>query len=179
MRLPDPIAGPRRPVIDLLCAGLSHFDGPVIVVGRCCPRLARTILETGISPLDLHILDPDAPDAEVARMKRTFAGIKLRRAGAAGLADLPVTGAQAVLMRFPLTRLAAPQIRDITHASLDRLAPGGNLILELRWLAPGLPGALLRDHDLRADPSPLVWRGTPTRVVQYSFAPTPYDGALP
>lgn len=175
MRLPDVLAAPAAPVTRLLTDGLSLFDGPVVVIGRTPPHLARAILATGLSPLDLHIIDPDATDAQADALTRAHPGLRIRRAGAAALADLDVAGAQAVILRFPVTRIEGSGLGDIIAMALSRLSEQGSLLVELRWLAPGLPDAVAYRHDLRCEASPLIWRGTPTRVLCYDRLPGPLD----
>lgn len=168
MPLPDCLSPPPQPVITQLVGGLSHFDGPVIVVGRAGLRLTHAILDRGISPLDLHILDPDLPPGEAEALLATFPGLQLHRAEAAGLADLEVSGAQTVLMRFPVTRLPRAAQDDITALCLRCLDRARTLMVELRWFAPGLPQTVTTAHHLRSEAGPLIWRVPPTRVVQYT-----------
>jgi phosphatidylethanolamine/phosphatidyl-N-methylethanolamine N-methyltransferase len=120
------IAPSSRKLCALMAAQLPMTEGPVVELGPGTGRITEALLERGVAPQDLHLVEINRSFADLLRKR--FPGVNVHHAGAQDLAALGIANVRAVVSGLPLLSMSLQLQRDILAAAFTALRPDGVMI---------------------------------------------------
>lgn len=143
-------------------------DGIVVELGGGTGSVTRALLETGLAPARLVVVERDATLA--ALLRKRFPGVKVLRgdAGELGalLRPLGIRRADAVVSSLPLLSMKRRTVMRIVGESLALLGADGTFVQYTYGVISPLPAEL----DVVAEAAQRVWYNLPPAVV-WRFRP--------
>ena len=156
---------PSSPKLSRLMASrVDPGTAPVLEIGAGTGVITRALLEKGISPERLFVIEQDPSLA--AFLRREFPNICVRRGEAldAGciLAEEAIGRVETVVSSLPLRNLPAADQVETVRAMVNALAHGGQLIQFTYAAGCPIPSQKL---DLKAECLGRVWMNFPPAAV--------------
>ena len=150
-----------------MAESLPPGDGPVIELGGGTGPITFALLQAGIAPEQLIVVERDPHFHR--HLKQRFPGVRAVLGDATRLADLfPGTDAlraRAVVSGLPLLAMTAATQRKILEQSLALAAPGAPFIQFSYGLTSPLRSAVRIDLGLTSQCVTQVWRNLPPAKV--------------
>lgn len=146
----------------LMTQGLEHTDGPIVEIGPGTGAFTRAILERGVAPERLTLLELNARFCEALREK--FPGVTVLNMKAQDIQETGLKGVSAVVSGVPV--LARPQIqREVVGRALDVMAPNG-VFTQITYAnkAP-ISREMQSELGIRAEKRGTVWGNLPPARV--------------
>jgi phosphatidylethanolamine/phosphatidyl-N-methylethanolamine N-methyltransferase len=138
--------------------------GIVIELGGGTGSITRALLETGLAPHRLVVVERDR--ALAALLRKRFPGVKVLRGDATELralvAPLDIHAADAVVSSLPLLSLPKRACHHIVEESFALLGERGIFVQYTYGVASPLPAP---EFGLVGEPAERIWRNLPPAVV--------------
>lgn len=162
---------PSSPWLSRLVASqVDYSDHPVVEIGAGTGVITHEILERGVSPERLLVIERDPGMAQ--HLRDRFPHVRVRCGDARhafrmlGAESLP--RAKTVVSSLPLRNLPGPEQNDVVRAMMEALTPDGQLIQFTYALGSPIASKRL---GLKAQCLGRVWRNLPPAAVwRYTFA---------
>ncbi|MBM3508008.1 MAG: hypothetical protein FJX64_09955 [Alphaproteobacteria bacterium] len=158
------------------------YRAPVVELGGGTGTVTEALLECGLDPRDLVVVERDAYLHQ--HLARRFPAVRVVRGDAAHLdrllAGLGVAKAGAVVSGLPLLSLPLLKSRRIVGAIARSLAPSGFLLQFTYGPTSPVPARMLEALELRGEPIDRVWRNVPPATIwRYEHARPRISAATP
>lgn len=138
-------------------------DDTVVELGGGTGTVTRTILERGVKPENLVVVEREP--AFAAHLRKTFPDVRVVEGDARGfgwlLAPLGIPRVTAVISTLPIVWFDADSQRRILNQAFALMEPGGRLLQLTNQFAPPIP----RSADTRARRTAYVWANFPPSSV--------------
>ncbi|WP_157217285.1 class I SAM-dependent methyltransferase [Flavisphingomonas formosensis] len=162
--------GPSSPALARAVAAAARpgRDGLVIELGVGTGALTEALVEAGVSPERLVLLESDEGFADLLR--RRYPRARVIGGNAYGVVDIPdLRGAASIVSGLPLVQVPAGPRAKFVLDCLARLGrPGARFVQLTYMLSSPVPLPLL--PGTAAEVSPTVWANfPPARVWSYSL----------
>jgi len=160
--------GPSSPALARAVAAAARpgRDGLVIELGAGTGALTEALVEAGVTPERLVLLESDVGFADLLR--RRYPRARVIGGNAYGVIDIPgLGGAASIVSGLPLVQVPAePRARFVIDC-LTRLGRPGARFVQLTYM-PSSPVPLSRLPGIGAEVSRTVWANfPPARVWSY------------
>lgn len=142
--------------------GLEQVTGPVVEIGPGTGSFTRAILDRGIAPEQLTLLETNARFCETLRRK--FPGVRVLNRPAQEIGEIGLSGIGAVISGVPV--LARPRIqRDVVGRAFAVMTQAG-FFTQITY-SPNAPISpeMQRELGLRAQKRGTVWANLPPARV--------------
>jgi phosphatidylethanolamine/phosphatidyl-N-methylethanolamine N-methyltransferase len=143
-------------------AGLGPED-TVVELGGGTGTVTRTILERGVKPENLVVIEREA--AFAAHLRKTYPGVRVVEGDARCfgwlLAPLAIPRVTAVISTLPIVWFGADAQRRILNQAFALMGPGGRFLQLTNQFAPPIP----RSADTRARRAAYVWANFPPSSI--------------
>lgn len=140
--------------------------GAVAELGPGTGSITRALLEHGITPSSLHLVELNAEFAQ--SLGGRFEGVTVHHASAERLHDLNLPPLRCVVSGLPLLSFPMSLRHAIVESAFAAMAPGGRLVQFTYGPVHPLPDAMMHDLGLRVRQIARVWGNLPpARVFVY------------
>jgi phosphatidylethanolamine/phosphatidyl-N-methylethanolamine N-methyltransferase len=146
-----------------MAEGLGPDTGRVVEFGPGTGKLTQAILEQGVTPENLTLIEMNPEFAD--RLHRRFPGVTIHVAGAQDVARYCEPGVDAVISGLPLLSMPPALRRAIVEGAFSVLRPGGTMWQFTYGQRAPLSDALLQDLQLTATPGRRIWGNLPPAQV--------------
>jgi len=146
-----------------MAAEVPEGTGPVVELGPGTGKITRALLEAGIAPSDLHLLEIN--DDFVSFLRLRHPDVHLHHRGAQDMDRIGLSTARAVVSGLPLLSLPRDLQRAILEAAFRLLPPGAPLIQFTYGPSNPVPGPLMRDLGLVVERGRRVWHNMPPAQI--------------
>lgn len=155
--VPSSAATARR-----MTLGLEKAEGPVVEIGPGTGSFTRVILERGIAPERLTLLETNERFCE--ELARAFPGVTVLNRPAQDIARLGLHDVGAVISGVPV--LARPQIqREVVGEAFKVMRPGGFFTQITYSPRPPISAEMRRHLGLAVEDLGTVWANFPPAQV--------------
>jgi phosphatidylethanolamine/phosphatidyl-N-methylethanolamine N-methyltransferase len=148
-------------------AAIAGRNGCVVELGAGTGEVTRALLEAGIRPHRLALIERDPELA--AFLRRRFPSLQVIEGDAknlpALLAQAGRTEVAAVVSGLPLLSMPADIVSAIVRGAFKALPEGAALVQFTYGPKPPVPRALREALHLAASHGPRIWRNVPPAVV--------------
>ena len=148
-------------------AAMASRSGCIVELGAGTGEVTRALLEAGISPHRLAVIERDPELAKFLRQR--FPNLQIIEGDAARLpvllADVGRTEVAAVVSSLPLLSMPADVVSAIVGGVFKALPDGAALVQFTYGPKPPVPVALRSALHLGASHGPRIWRNVPPAVV--------------
>ncbi|WP_319824090.1 class I SAM-dependent methyltransferase [Thalassovita sp.] len=142
--------------------GLEQVEGPIVEFGPGTGSFTRAILERGIAPERLTLMEMNPVFCE--NLRRKFPGVRVLNRPAQEISDIGEKNVGAVVSGIPI--LARPQIqREMLGNALKVLAPNGYIIQFTYGFDTPIPRQLQDDLGVSVERRATVWANLPPARV--------------
>ena len=147
-----------------MAAGLGPDTGHVVEFGPGTGQLTRAILQAGVAPQDLTLIEMSADFARL--LAGRFAGVRLHRAGAQDATRfVPAGSVGAVVSGLPLLSMPDAVVAAILTAAFTVLRKGGEMRQFTYGTKPPIAPEILARLGLVAVAGKKVWANVPPARV--------------
>ena len=145
--------------------GLEQVDGPILEIGPGTGSFTKVILERGVAPERLTLMEMNPRFCETLRQK--FPGVTVLNRPAQEIARIGLTGIGAVISGVPV--LARPQIqREILRPAFSVMAPGAVFVQITYSPNAPIPQEVQAELGVMARKRGTVWANLPpARVFEF------------
>ncbi|MBV8972282.1 MAG: SAM-dependent methyltransferase [Sphingomonadaceae bacterium] len=160
------IAPSGRALARAMTAEIGPETGPVIEFGPGTGVFTQAILDAGVPPEQLVMVEAGASFAALLRAR--FPAVRLVEGSAGALADVPLFGpgaAGAVVSGLPLLSMPRPLVRAIIAKAFAELRSGGALFQFTYGYRCPVPDAILGEIGLTAARTATVLANAPPASV--------------
>lgn len=156
------IAPSSAAVARLMTEGLEDVTGPIVEIGPGTGSFTRAILERGIAPERLVLLELNERFCDTLRAK--FPGVRVENRPAQDIAQLGLADVGAVISGVPV--LARPTIqREIVGPSFRVMRPDGFFVQVTYSPSAPIPEDVQRELGVVATKRGTVWANLPPARV--------------
>ena len=145
---------------------LKPGAGAVLELGAGTGKITEAILDRGIAPQDLHLVEMNPEFC--AHLRARFPGVDVRQMSAGEIGNLPLTNVQAVVSGLPLLSMPVSLQRAILTGACTLLGPGGTYTQFTYGPAPPVARAVREELALKWRASGKIWWNLPPARV-YRF----------
>lgn len=156
-----------------MAATLDPSGGPVIELGAGTGRITRAILDRGIAADKIHIIEMNPVFCD--RLRAELPGVHIYRMSAGDLADLSLSGAQAVVSGLPLLSMPHALQNAILTGAFQQVGASGSYVQFTYGPKPPVKPEIRDRLGLTWTKSRKIWGNLPPARV-YRFA---CPGGLP
>jgi phosphatidylethanolamine/phosphatidyl-N-methylethanolamine N-methyltransferase len=148
-------------------AAMASRSGCIVELGAGTGEVTRALLEAGISPHRLAVIERDPELAKFLRQR--FPNLQIIEGDAAHLpallAEVGRTEVAAVVSSLPLLSLPAEVVNGIVDGVFEILPRGAALVQFTYGPSPPVPRALRERLHLQGSHGRRIWRNVPPAVV--------------
>lgn len=160
------LAPSSRRLAALIASRVDPDAGPVVELGAGTGPVTQALLERGVHPADLAVVESD-PDL-AAMLRRRFPSVRVLAMDAAALGAFDLFAgrqAAAVVSGIPVLTMKNSIVAEILRAAFSQLAPGAALYqYSYAWTCP-VPRALLDELGLTAQRAGITFGNLPPALV--------------
>jgi len=153
-----------------MTTGLEEIEGPVIELGPGTGSFTRAILDRGVAPERLTLMETNERFCE--ELSRAFPGVTVHNRPAQDIARIGLDGVGAVICGVPV--LARPQIqREVVGQAFRVMRPGGFFTQITYSPRPPISAEMRRELGLEVEDLGTVWANfPPAQVFRFRAART-------
>jgi len=148
--------------------GVEDVDGPIVEIGAGTGSITRAILERGVAPERLTLMETS--EAFCEELRRAFPKVRVLNRPAQEIDKIGLTDVGAVISGVPV--LARPTIqREVVGAAFRVMRPEGFFNQITYSFSPPIPPAMRRELGLEVEYLGLTWANLPpARVYRFRRA---------
>lgn len=152
-----------RALAKAMAAALSPATGPVVEFGPGTGTITRAILDQGVAPKDLTLIEMNSAFAE--ELHGRFPCVNIHVTGAQNAAQCVTEKVGAVVSGLPLLSMPRDLRREIIAAAFSILRPDGIMMQFTYGQNPPLSADGLSALGLRAEKAAKIWGNFPPAQV--------------
>ncbi|MCA0919868.1 class I SAM-dependent methyltransferase [Pseudooceanicola nanhaiensis] len=159
------IAPSSQAVARMMTAGVEQVSGPIVEIGPGTGSFTRAILDRGVAPERLILMEMNPRFCETLREK--FPGVTVLNRPAQEIESLGLAHIGSVISGVPV--LARPQIqREVVGRAFKVMAPGGVFVQITYSPNAPIPPEVQAELGVRATKRGTVWANLPpARVFEF------------
>ena len=156
-----------KPLARQMTRDLNKNSGQVVELGAGTGRISRAILEAGVPPENLTLLEMNP--VFCAALKREFPDVSVVNRMAQDLPELGLTNVNTVISGLPLLNMSNSTQNAIVAGVFKTLTDKGVLVQFTYGLRPPLADKVIADNNLTWQKREKVWANIPPADV-YVFS---------
>lgn len=149
-----------------MAAQIRTDQGPVIELGGGTGNITKALLEVGVAPQDLHVIELNPQFAELLRER--YPHVHHYETGAQNVAEIGVPEAGFVVSGLPLLGFPESLQRAIVTGVFEVLKPGGEFVQFTYGPKPPIRTVIREELGLTHTRATKVYRNLPPATV-YRF----------
>jgi phosphatidylethanolamine/phosphatidyl-N-methylethanolamine N-methyltransferase len=145
-----------------MCHDLANIEGPIVEIGPGTGSFTRAILNSGVTPDRLTLLEMGPRFCDSLRDK--FPGVTVLNRPGQEIDQIGLTNIGAIISGVPM--LARPELqRGVLEPAFRTLAPGGSFTQFTYSIRTPFSQELLQDLDLQSRKLATVWGNLPPATI--------------